>query len=203
LFAAYKKNIVGDKDKTLNQHSFHKRMLKLTYGILNNVENYENVPCASKIAETFGTSTGISFAFMNLSKYSNDNPGHYNNRDVNLMNAFLRDSHLKTRNFIQDELSLLDPNIVITMNLWDAGIKKDLLCLALGEVKVVDNNNYKPICYNSITINGKCVPLIDMYHFSSNPEGTEDSNFYNPVMKILKKIKQQIECSNGNKSLLF
>ncbi len=59
----------------------------------------------------------FGFAVMQLSKYSNDSDeGSIQN--VEMMNRFLEDSELDKRNFFMEELSLLDPDIIITANLW-------------------------------------------------------------------------------------
>jgi hypothetical protein len=72
LFEAYKNNNIGGR--TLDQHTFHHRMYYLAYGILKGGGiPYRDVPYASELAKDFGTPAGISFAFMELSKYSNDN----------------------------------------------------------------------------------------------------------------------------------
>lgn len=59
----------------------------------------------------------FGFAVMQLSKYSNDSD-EGSIRNVEMMNRFLEDSELDKRNFFMEELSLLDPDIIITANLW-------------------------------------------------------------------------------------
>jgi hypothetical protein len=183
-FLAYQKDNIGGR--TINQYHFHSRMMYLAYGILHDGEiPYSRVPWASEIAQTFGSKNGISFAFMELSKYSNDNDED-SGRDLALMTAFLRDSHLEKRNFFQEELAILEPDIVITMNIWETGLDDALLNLALGEVRMVDAETYTPSAtLNTIAIKGKLVPLIDLYHFSSR-KNTE-TDFYEPVMRIIKR----------------
>jgi hypothetical protein len=185
LFEAYKANNIGGR--TLDQHSFHNRMYYLAYGILNDGKiPYGEAPYASELARNFGTKNGISFAFMELSKYSNDNADANAHRDLELMTAFLKDSHLEKRNFIQEELEILDPDIILAANLWGAGLEPSLLELALGDVRLVDDKTSPSAWWRTITINGRERPLIDLYHFSSR-KNTE-TDFYNPVMKIMKPI---------------
>jgi hypothetical protein len=182
---AYRENNVGGR--TLNQSNFHNRMMYIAWGILHGGKvPYGQVPWASELGKTFGTSQGISFAFMEISKYSNDSGDAHSHRDVELMNAFLRDSRLEKRNFVREELAILDPDLVITMNLWAAGVEHELLELALGEIPTVDAKTYKPAAsLYSITINNRTVPLIDLFHFSTRKSSEMD--FYNPVMSILKE----------------
>ena len=47
-------------------------MFYITYGVNNGFPAYSDVPYATELAETFATRDGISFAFMNLSKISNE-----------------------------------------------------------------------------------------------------------------------------------
>jgi hypothetical protein len=102
------------------------------------------------------------------------------------MSAFLRDSHLEKRHFIQEELAILDPDIVLSMNLWNTGLDENLLRLALGNVRITDEKTFGPqAALREITINGKHIPLIDLYHFSSR-KNTE-ADFYNPVMEIIQR----------------
>jgi hypothetical protein len=186
LFESYKANNIGGR--TLDQHTFHHRMYYLAYGILRGGKiPYGEVPYASELARDFGTKNGISFAFMELSKYSNDNADANAHRDLELMTAFLRDSHLEKRNFIQEELEILDPDIILSMNLWGAGLEENLMSLALGNVNIRDDKTYLPqAVLREIKINGKKRPLIDLYHFSSRKNTEID--FYNPVMKIMMSI---------------
>jgi hypothetical protein len=164
-------------------------MMYIAWGILHNgTVPYQKVPWASELGKTFGTPEGISFAFMELSKYSNDSESGSSRRDVELMSAFLKDSRLEKRNFFQEELAILDPDVVITMNLWGAGLDNALLELALGEiVEDAASSKYQPYAsLSSIGINEKQTPLIDLYHFSYR-KNTEEY-FYNPVMKIVRDL---------------
>ena len=54
-------------------------MLYLAYGIMNNFPSWNNVPKASEIAKNFATTSGISFAFMNISKTSNKSESYKRN----------------------------------------------------------------------------------------------------------------------------
>lgn len=64
------------------------------------------------------------FAIMNISKYSNyaDNGA---TADFHLINQFLKDSDLRKRNFIREEITLLEPDIIIAANLWESKICKE------------------------------------------------------------------------------
>jgi hypothetical protein len=186
ILRGYRENSVGGRTLDQVQNSFHNRMMYITWGILHGgTVPYQEVPWASEIGKTFGTPEGISFAFMEISKYSDDSEDAHSRRDEELMTAFLKDSQLEERNFVREELDILDPDLVITMNLWMAGIDHDLLELALGEIPTVDAETYQPeACLYTITINNKAVPLIDLFHFSARKDTEKD--FYSLVMSILK-----------------
>jgi hypothetical protein len=179
LYDAYKQNNVGGK--TLDAYATEAWQFYLAYGILHNgTVPYREVPYASELAKTFGTANGVSFAFMELSKYSNDAEDANRRRDAELMTRFLRDSHLEKRNFVQEELSLLDPDIILTMNLCEMGIDNALLEQAFGKVRFIGNPE-PALSVNMLPINGRDVPLFDLWHFASR-KNTE-TDFYNPVIR--------------------
>jgi hypothetical protein len=183
LYNAYKQNNVGGK--TVDAHAAEARQFYLAYGILHKgAVPYSEVPCASELAKIFGTAEGISFAFMELSKYSNDADDANQRRDAELITRFLKDSHLEKRNFVREELALLNPDIILTMNLWGAGIEQSLLELALGKVRFIESPE-PAISVNLLPVNGRDVPLIDLWHFSSR-KNTE-KEFYNPVMRVWRE----------------
>jgi hypothetical protein len=182
LYDAYKQNRVAGK--TLDAHATEARQFYLAYGLLHDVP-YDEVPYASELAKTFGTANGISFAFMELSKYSNDAEDANQHRDAELMTRFLQDSHLEKRNFVREELALLDPDIILTMNLWGAGIDGALLEQALGKVRYAGNPE-PALSVNVLPINGRDVPLFDLWHFASRKNTERD--FYNPVLRAWRAL---------------
>jgi hypothetical protein len=183
LYNAYKQNNVGGK--TLDAHATEARQFYLAYGILHNgTVPYGEIPYASELAKTFGTADGISFAFMELSKYSNDAEDANRHRDTGLMTRFLQDSHLGKRNFVREELSLLNPEVILTMNLWGAGLDDTLLEQALGKVRSAGSPE-PAISVNVLSINGCDIPLFDLWHFASRKNTEQD--FYNPVMRAWRE----------------
>ncbi|MDR2509649.1 MAG: hypothetical protein LBC77_03280 [Spirochaetaceae bacterium] len=187
LLRAYHENNIGGK--SVNAALLHARLMYLAYGILQDKKiPYDKLPQASEIAARFGTHEGISFAYMDLSKYSNDNVDAGSHCDTPLMLSFLRDSHLDKRNFVREEIELLEPDVILTMNLWGCGLPADILESALGRITEIDGQSYQPhAALNALTVNGKQTPLIDLFHFASR-KSTETA-FYEPVMQIMKRIK--------------
>jgi hypothetical protein len=160
-----------------------RRMLLIAYGVQHDgAISFENIDLG-QLCALAATERGFSFAFMEMSKYSNecDDGGA---ADTELMSSFFEHSDLQRRNFIQEELSLLDPDLVITMNLWNGKIDAGILRLALGDVPFIDCP-HPSAARRIIAVNGKRVPVIDLYHFSARKNDNED--FYKPVMSIFKK----------------
>jgi hypothetical protein len=168
------------KENPVGSESVLRRMLLLAYGIQNDGSvPFENID-PQKLCALAGTQNGSSFALMEISKYSNENDDG-DNADTELMKSFFEHSDLEKRNFIKEELSLLNPDIVITMNLWDGKIEDRFLQLALGDVPFIDLP-HPSAARRSIMINGRKTPLIDMYHFSARKSDKDD--YYDPVMGI-------------------
>ena len=128
------------------------------------------------------------FAIMNISKYSNDSD-FGGTADYSLINRFLQDSELDKRNFVLEEIELLNPSVIITAHLWNGGIKEELLNSALPEKnfsalkRTVTVKDDCKACLYDFALGRKKIPLIDLYHFSSRKSDKDD--FYSPVMKLL------------------
>jgi len=179
MYNAYKNGIVNGQ--AINARLFDSRLFYLTYGILQDGSlPYNYVPRVSELAKTFATSQGISFAVMELSKYSNEAADAGQHKDSALMSKFLQDSHLATRNFVQEELALLNPDLILTMNLWDGSVDNALITEALGHIRYIGNPE-PDIAVNTLNVSGRDVPLFDLWHFSR--PGKTETGFYNPVMR--------------------
>ena len=109
LYEAYKNNRIGKT--SLNRNAFHRRMLYLAHGIMNNFPSLNNVPKASEIAKNFATTDGISFAFMNISKTSNESENYSANWKN--INQSIKDACNGKFNFIKEEIQTLSPDIII------------------------------------------------------------------------------------------
>ena len=122
---------------------------------------------------------------MNISKYSNDSENSAT-ADYDLINRFLADSNLTKRNFIREEIELLDPDIIITANLWDTKIKQEYLELVFptGDFEEVKSSKNEAILYD-FQFNQKKIKFIDAFHFSAR--GSDEGKFYEPIMNLLFK----------------
>lgn len=179
-----KTNIEWLKKNSPTSSSYWRRILYITYGIkTEGVYNFSVLPNANDILIEMAKMNNYGFALMNISKYSNDSKSGAN-ADYSLINQFLDDSNLTERNFIEEELVLLDPDIIITANLWSGKINNHELN------KIFPENNFeyikeitdKAILFN-LKVRNKKMRLIDLYHFSSR--GSDKDLFYDPVMNLL------------------
>lgn len=179
LYAGYKEDCIAGK--AVNTYGFHRKMLKIAYGLIHNNCPWEDIPPASEIAKTIGEKKGISFAFMNLSKISNDTPkGKHNKSNWLQINGFLEATE-KTKKYFQEEIRILDPDIIIAMFMTSLQYIK-----YLGEEKqAMEGDSYAPLW--SITAKGKKYPLVTTYHFSSCKCEKED--FYEPIVYYIHQIE--------------
>jgi hypothetical protein len=166
--------------QTLNQSQFHRRMLYVAYSLNNGLKDWDDIPYADKIGKQFGWldngKYGLSFAFMNISKFSNDSTNWKS--DWSLINHSVQDSS-RNRNFIREELQILNPDIIITMNL---GSKLRLV----SDCSKVDQFESVSVY---MTQNQKL--LLDTYHFSSL--GMRDQNdFIEPINRSILKYRPEL-----------
>jgi hypothetical protein len=170
VFDAYKSKRIGGKN--INQYQFHALMMYIAYALNNNCFDWNSIPWAEKLCETFGTPDGLSFAFMNLSKFSNWSESNWQS-NWNLINSSLKVSG--NDSFIKQEIELLDPDVIITMNL-DGNLSY------LGEMrKVLNTTDINKYAYK---VNGKEIPLYDMWHFSA-PSKSPRGNYLEPLSKLV------------------
>mgnify|MGYP007004251803 FL=1 len=180
LFECYRnEKHIGEKN--INQYRFHARMMYMAYGILNKestFEEFQSTPPASKIGDTFGTEDGVSFAFMNISKSSNEN-GTYANEKL------IGTSYAHGKKFIKREIELLEPDVIISANVTDK------ITDIFGEPSVLEriggNGEVCDVCAQTIKVNGKDTLLLDCWHFSSVKGKKDFEHFYHPVCEFTKK----------------
>ena len=173
LFEAYKANSVGEK--SLDEYKFHHLMFYIAYGIIHREPDWKKIPYASKLAENFGTQNGISFAFMNLSKFSNES-GSWE-ADNLLIDSFLEKSQKAKENLFNKEIELLSPDLIFTMNL-EGRIN------FLGEITERQNGN--DVDFMKLKAGSKQIPLLNTWHFAS-PNKSEYQNYYKPIVETLQK----------------
>ena len=168
-----------------NGNNWWRHILYIVYGIHHGGKiAFSDIPQANEIVEEMLEKNEFSFAVVNVSKFSNDSDTDWQT-NTSLVDRFLKDSELEKTNFFQRELDILEPDVIITANLWDGKIKDDYLELCLpsenfSELKKLRENVAQ---YGKYNMNGKKIDYIDLYHFSAVKN--DEEYFYNPVMKIL------------------
>jgi hypothetical protein len=177
---------VCERKKVSND--FHKRMLFLTWAINNNfpdglseLDEWKSIPEAEIIADSFSKPNGISFAFMNLSKFINYDKNFQANME--LIDSFLESAIDKNnnRNFLNDEIKILEPDLIITMNLSDLegrltkyiGVKPPISHSGILSIFEFDKGKEK-------------IPLFDTFHFSAKQKN-DITELYEPIKKAWKE----------------
>lgn len=166
------------------KHKFWRNLFYLNYGIQHDGKvDFGDVPSADEIL----ANKDFCFALANISKYNNDSENGAT-ANVSLINRFLEDSELKKRNFLREEIELLEPDVIITANLWNEKISSENLGLVFPPEDFDEGTpakNDSAILYN-FKFNGRTIPQIDTFHFSARTK-KEDEDFYTPVMKLLSE----------------
>ncbi len=183
--------------------AFWQRVFYVVYGIQHEGKvPFRVIPYANEIKEACVKANSFPFAFINLSKYSNDSKSW--KADYVLMNRFLEDAELGRRNYLREQISILDPDIIISCNLWgDARIDLDKLDLIFPpddfskRIPKLSTEGISDV-YN-FSFEGKNIRFIDLHHFSAIRVGKlmgyelDKLYFYDPVMKAVFGNQEAVE----------
>lgn len=172
LFDAYKNKVVGGK--SLDTYKFHRLLFYIAYRIIHRETDWKKIPYASELADNFGTTSGISFAFMNLSKFSNESTSW--EADNLLIDSFLEKSQKAKENLFNKEIELLSPDLIFTMNL-EGRIN------FLGEITERQNGN--DIDFMRLKAGTRQIPLLNTWHFAS-PNKSDYQHYYKPIVETLQ-----------------
>ena len=175
--------------------AFWQRVFYIVYGIQHGGKiPFMEIPYANEIKESCVKANNYPFAFINLSKYSNDSRNWQ--ADYVLMNRFLEDAELGRRNYLREQISILDPDIIISCNLWgDARIDLDKLDLIFPpddfSKRIPELSTEGISDVYDFSFEGKHIRFIDLYHFSAVRVGKimgyelDKTYYYDPVMKAI------------------
>lgn len=141
---------------SFNRKAFHRRIFYMLHAVLEGYENWNDVPTAHDYARDFASEGHVSFAFMNMSKISNETGRTATQWKV--LHAFVDRS---TRE-IRREIELLDPELIITANLTLHNILDDVKLVRSEEDNVLDVYTAK--------LNDRTIPIFNTYHWSSPRE---------------------------------
>jgi hypothetical protein len=172
VYDGFKNNKIGHK--SIDGSVFFRKLLKITYGIENGFMDWNKIPEASEITQKHWGESGISFAIMELSKISNDNPSRHKNKKQ--INNFIAVSKNEARNFWNEQIKILNPNYIISMNLQGH-------LHNLGNITAIQKNKIPPSVYSLSVGNGTPIRIIDAYHFSHS---VEEKWFYDSIIKHIK-----------------
>lgn len=160
----------------VNRHGFHRRLMKIAYGLLHGMPAWESIPSASKICDTFATAKGVSFAFMNMSKSSNTSESRY-------LSGYYQKSIDESLDYIKKEIEVLQPDYIISANIGQKCLEQ-----VFGDMECVikEHNLY---AYH-INVNGKVTLLMDTFHFSAIKK--DNADFYTPICKAVQAFESKI-----------
>ena len=182
IYKAYSENTFNSW--SLNQYPFHRRQFYLAYGILHAAHNkgqwpsWNDVPYATDLVDKgkFATDDGISWAFMNLSKLSNET-GNWQ-LDRSQYDSFL--SNEQNRKMIRKEIELLRPDLIIGSNVYELS---DILGYDKAKVDTTNSACYYYHKTNTLS------PFLNCYHFSAIK--SDNSIFYEPVRDVLSDHRDE------------
>ena len=171
--------------KGINRVKFHKMLIRVAYGLIHGC-SWDKVPYASNICDGGKIFEQESFAFMNLCKWSHGSYDENNsntrwNADWDAINRFVEQSVTKKRNFILEEIDLLKPDVIITMNFGPELIQR---FSGSANVECLEETGDR-FAY-SLTTPVRKYLILDPWHFSSINK-SENINIYTPLLKMLKK----------------
>lgn len=171
----------------LNTNNFHSRMLYIAYGINNGMPVWQTIPYANEIGDTFGTAEGLSFAFMNISKLSNESEAWQSDWGV-IDTQF--ELSARNRRFNEEEVAILEPHIVITMNLQDK-------LASLGKLTPIQTTSM-PHLYH-LDGAGYQSLLIDSWHFTAGRKG-DIVDYYAPICDAIRRYRTTNDMPHDNRN---
>lgn len=166
-------------NESINKSRFHHLIFYVAYGILKDFPKWSDVPYPSKYREEIFTEHGISFAFMNLSKFSA--PGNYRRTDWGDVMRSVREGAAN----IKKEVELLAPDIVITMSFLR---NQEIRSVLFDTCEAVDCTDPNVRVYRAIN-GGKHMLVLDTWHFSALK--SEFECYYQPIEQALRKHYSQ------------
>ncbi|MBR1965110.1 MAG: hypothetical protein IKA22_00705 [Lentisphaeria bacterium] len=167
--------------KSINSRAFHRRLIQVAYGLLNG-KNWDTTPYAKEICTNKGIFEKVSFAFMNLSKLSNNLcDSETTNTNWALVNASLDISLNYCKNFILEEVKLLDPDVIVCMY-WG----KDIIERIFGKGSLKGDSE-KDFAYN-LNINGRDRLFLHSWHFSSSKK--EKECIHDPIVEAFRTFNE-------------
>lgn len=184
LHCAYKSNAIGGR--SVGQNAFHRRILRLCYGLLNGFLDFENLPSAKRVIQSFALDGGVSFAFMNISKSSNASNSWSSNWEA--IKSSIKAAIEGDENYIKKEIGYLAPEIIITGNL--RCFFSEMFDGFEQFENISKENDWVDVFW--VYLQDRKILLIDTYHFSlfqklNGRKVTDKESFYNPIAHVVKR----------------
>ena len=171
----------GTSASSINTAKFHKMLIKVAWGILNN-KSWNDIPQANRLCDE-KIFDKLSFAFMNLSKLSNNLfTQETTQTNWQLVDHSIRMSINSKMNLIAEEIDLLKPDLIIAMNIPPAMLEKVFGTNLEGDRK----NDFVYKLKSKEDDIKKDILLLNPYHFSSTK--CEKTCIYNPIHKKIADI---------------
>jgi len=177
------------KNDNQKNTSFWGRILRMVQLFRSDGKKEYEQLSANDCAEEMAKNNDYGFAIINISKYSNDDDDG-GTADYPRINKFLKDSQFdlyEENNYFKKELEILDPDYIITFDLWNGKIKPEYLKLCLNKGEEVDKypQDSPDGRLYEININGRKVKLVDIYHPATPPFVKDDKGcFYMPLKEL-------------------
>ncbi|MPM14078.1 hypothetical protein SDC9_60438 [bioreactor metagenome] len=175
---------------TNNSDPFLSKMLYLTYGLNNDCCSYEVMPWGSAIGQQlFGkqegiiddrTMPGISYAFMNFSKFDNPSEVSYA-ADMSRIQTYLQMVKRSKENWFAKQISLLNPDLIIEMNIG----RENADNLGTGPIDWIERNN-ENLWVGYLPIENHKYLILETWHFSK-PGKSFNTHFYPAIVDAWKR----------------
>ena len=151
----------------------------------NNTADWADVPSLDEILNNFASDDGISFGMINYSKISRPHNGTTKADWQQIIN-FAKASLESPKNFYIRQLEIINPDVIISMNVFDAF---DDVCLDVfeGSLKYICHINNGAAALFEFMINDKKIPVIDTYHLGSTISDKEHYESIQEAMNIFLK----------------
>ncbi len=173
---------------TNNKDPFWSKILYTAYGLNNGFCDCKDMPRASEIGlHRFAVDGGISFAVMNFSKFDNYNPRKPYSADYKTMWKYREMVERTGRNWYEEQIDLLNPDVIISMNIANFVLKAFKID---SWNSLFDNDSNSPgIPYVNIgylPVKGRKIPLINTKHFSY-PGKSFKKYYYVPIVRSMNE----------------
>lgn len=179
------------------------KVFYLSYGIEHEgIVPFESIPSSNEIKEECLRQGRFPFAFIRLSKYTNFRVGYKS--DLLTTEMFLEDAELKKRNFLREQLSILEPDIIVSAGLLrDGSLGMESLQLVFprrdfsSRLKRLSADGVSDVY--DFSFEGKNIRFIDLHHFSAIRVGKlmgyelDKIYYYDPVMKAVFGNQEAVE----------